>query len=905
MGIFSWIENVVKKVVEEVKETTEKIFSKDSKTSQSTTTTTSTSTSVSTSTGGSVGGVSGTRSAGGGGGITIKSGGGGSSAYFKPEIIKIPDAEKYASYSSGAHYSTGTQLIMAEIPKEERIAEPPSTFQRLFGFLTSPFSTVVTEKYTSPTYGVARVETSSPTPTGKGTIIYGPMSLIPAEELRKSYPHAYYSQEIQASKFQTQQKAQEIYSTRFESEFNKALAETGLAGMIVHKGTGYEYTGPAEKFGEAKVAFEKAQQIAHTRASEFAIETATKEFKRQAGEIQLEFGKQMKQELIRVKPYDIAYQSGVAFATGGLAGSTFTSLSYAAHPAVTKGLTVAGIAAGGFFGYKEASRISREYSLTKTKFGEELARKELTWNIAGVAATTASFGAGWVVGSKITASNILKSQRVVLERGTFMAREIDKQTLVGKGISKQVVQYDVKFPLFGKKTITEYHIIEYPFITQVGKGTRGIGSIVGTRTEAVGGYNVLFRTEKGFKVFGATQDIGNILGARSIRFGDLALTKFYAEKGLGMAYTARGTTAPGITYIGKTTVRVYRIGGIFGGKPYFVKEFTFQPTTYETFVSTSAKKFGIFGAKEQGGFMRELKKGFFEIEKTSRGATAKFKAPMKVAYQEATGLGPLGYEKYYSQKIGFIIEQPKGTATKMIIWKGKIPTAKPFEFAKMTMPKPTMAKLTTTAPKFASASARFTTRAFATQMLTTKAVPITPVVTPTVPSLRAPSITPAATVGLGMRTITAQKISVSPTSFEIPKKRFSLTQREQLRIVPVTIQQPSTRSLTRQIITPHFKIAQKELTITEPTSAFKFTPFTPTISPPIRPIVPPTFLSPSFWLPRGGLLPSGFQKSVLRKPSYRYQPSLAAIVLKIKAPRVPRIAVAGFTIRPIVKRRKK
>lgn len=961
MGVFSNVWEKIKETAEKIKEKT--IFSEKNKSSKkpspaswhrplpgpspprlsSTTTTTTTSRSTTTSTGGTrSGGGGGTRRGGGGstgGGAKVTSGGS-SDAYFKPEVIEIQGAEKYTSYSSKA-YPAGTQLITTEIPKEERIIEPPSTFQRLFGFLTSPFSAAVTEKYTSSKYSPGGFVLYSPTPTGKGTMIYEPYTL-PESELKKLYPHAYYASLVQSASYQAQQTYQSIYQSRIEKEFKKELWKVGLRGYITFEEGKAIYTGPQETFDLAKQLFEIAAQRAHARVSEFATQQTTKKFETEVARISHAFERQYKTELLRAKPYDIAYQSGVAVITGGLAGSAFTTISYAAPPTVSKGLTIAGVAAGGFFGYKEARRIAQEYSLTKAKFGEPLAKKELTLNIVGTAATTAAFAGGWAIGSKITTANILKSQRVVLERGTFIAREIDKHTLVGKGTSTQVVQYDVKVPLFGKKTVTEYRLIEYPFITQVGKGVKGFGSLVGqagkTERGIVGGYNVLFQTEKGSKIFGVPQNIGRITSARTFRLGDIALTKFYAERGLGIAQTAIGRTAPGMTYFGKTTVSVYRV---FSGKPYFIRSFTFQPSSFETFVSTSAKKVGVFGTpREQGGYMRELYKGFIKIEKTARGATTKFKAPTRLVYQEAAQLGPRGYEKFYSQKVGLIIEQPRGSAAKMIIWKGKTPTPKPFEFFKPVTPKPSSA-IKPSIPKPASffessAGAGIRTggaggfggvsggvTSVTIPKISAQIVPSIPALTPSISSsvISQPKIITGFGVGAGFKIPSASSISsLAPTSLKISREIFRpiITQKEFqrpkdtdiTRFTPAITSTGRTEETTRQRFIPSIKEISKQIEIAKPIPipkiGFPKFSFTPS---PSKIVIPPTIptLLP-FSLPKiGGFLPSDFQKSVLGKRSYRYQPSFAAIVLKIKAPKVPRTSITGFTIRPIpiVKRRRR
>ncbi|MEM2175490.1 MAG: hypothetical protein QXI58_07730, partial [Candidatus Micrarchaeia archaeon] len=75
-----------------------------------------------------------------------------------------------------------------------------------------------------------------------------------------------------------------------------------------------------------------------------------------------------------------------------------------------------------------------------------------------------------------------------------------------------------------------------------------------------------------------------------------------------------------------------------------------------------------------------------------------------------------------------------------------------------------------------------------------------------------------------------------------------------------------------------------------------YTPFIPSFSIPIIPLPP---------LPKIGFeFRGGMQSFFARGRGYKYQPSLSAITLGIKAPSIPKTTELGFTIRPILTKSK-
>ncbi|MEM2146462.1 MAG: hypothetical protein QW279_13955, partial [Candidatus Jordarchaeaceae archaeon] len=612
----------------------------------------------------------------------------------------------------------------------------------------------------------------------------------------------------------------------------------------------------------------KAESISAGYASKYQT-LATTVIEKEVGNIVKEFQTEMKKEMIKGKLLDIPWQVGLSVGIGAVAGAGATALSKVVPEGIIRTAggtalltkselaTVGGLALGTGLVASSVRDITKEFKET-AKLDKSLAYKELGVNIAGLVGTGVGFGIGYSAGAREMSRRIAMTE-VTKEFGINIGQEVGKGGIIGRGFTIQKVSYEVPL-LFTKKPMQELRVFEYPFAGAVS-------------SEGTGRQALAFFKKSGI---GVAREIGGIETKGYFVFGEATLRQYEPFKG-GWALAKESLVKPSELF-GKVVAVEKGKQAFFtevGGERKILK---FGRGDIYFTTSEALKGVGIRG----GGISRELKR--LELGFKTSEFSIKMKTPVRVFAQTEIR------EKTLSKKLSFLIPKLKPAEESFIPFISK---SKPFTFKPLS-PSTSTISITKQLQKI------IPTPKFETPIGKTRTTLVPPRL---LPSIKSPTIAVNREIAR-MRQVSLPKLS-REMRLQIPSFSFAPKQAERYGLA---ISQRQLRKGALAFRTS-FKTLGKQLE--RETSIFKFNfkqtmqpLFRPSLSfstkiPSLTPFPPPIIPFPP--LPKIGFeFKRGWQDFFAKGRGYKYQPSLSAIALGIKAPSIPKTASLGFTIRPII-----
>ncbi|MFH8120210.1 MAG: hypothetical protein QXS37_05400, partial [Candidatus Aenigmatarchaeota archaeon] len=671
--------------------------------------------------------------------------------------------------------------------------------------------------------------------------------------------------------------AQSIYEKEIRPQIEpkyQALAQTGkyseaeLQKMYVKEAESLLSQHPALKEIEQNYK-NVSESIAAAYASKYQT-LASADIERKTSEILKDFQREMKSEVIKGKALDIPWQVGLSVGIGAAVGAGATAISKIVPEGIVRtagGMalltkselaTAGGLTLGAGVTALAVKDLAKEFSATK-QLDKGLAYKELAVNVASLIGAGAGFAVGYGIGAREMSKKIASTE-ITREYSLNVMQEVGKRGVIGKGYTIQQVSYEVPL-LFTKKPMQELRFFEYPFAGAV-------------KPEGAGKQALAFLEKSTGKVLGT--EIAGTKAKGYFIFGEATLRQYEPFKG-GWAL-AKETMIKPQELFGKVI-------SVSKGKQAFFTELGEKrvlryPSEKELYFTTSEFEKGIRG----GGVSKELKR--LGIEFKSREFSIKAKTPIRTFAQAEIR------ERTISRKLSFLMPKVKPETEKITF----VPSvSKPFKLTTQLARQTQLQKVIPT-PKFEIPAGR------QGLIFTTKLAP---------PA----SISKEITKTITMPTLKSVKISKQLSrqlQYQIPS--FKLTQRQAERQGIIFSQtqigrlrsgafrglyRTITRELGKEKFASRFDFKQLTQPLLKPQVTFApHMPYMPSLPMPIIPL-------PS--LPKIGFeFRGGMHSFFARGRGYKYQPSLSAITLGIKAPSIPKTTELGFTIRPIlIKSRKK
>ncbi|MFH8119915.1 MAG: hypothetical protein QXS37_03885, partial [Candidatus Aenigmatarchaeota archaeon] len=572
------------------------------------------------------------------------------------------------------------------IPESERIVKEPSPFQKIVGFVFSPFATYAQIKYSSPViptqYEIHRAFTLS----GRGTSQIIPDVFTPEFtqfggsypiEIKERYPQAYAWAEIKRSATEITARRQKEYEsavynalsqyqTRTQMEYEKtaqsifekeikptlfpkyqALAQTGkyseaeIQEMYVKEVESLLSQHP--KLKEIEQNYKNvSESIAAAYASKYQTLTYT-DIERKTNEILRSFQREMKSEIIKGKVLDIPWQVGISLGLGAGIGAGATAFSKLIPAGIvrTGGMTLltkselatmGGLTFGTGIAALSIKNLAEEYSTTK-QLDKSLARKELAVNIASLIGTGAGFAMGYGAGAREMGKRIASTE-ITKEYSINIMKEVGKGGVIGKGYTIQKVSYEVPL-LFTKKSLQELRIIEYPFVGAV-------------KPEGIGRQALAFLEKSKGKALGV--DITGTKAKGYFVFGKAILRQYEPFKG-GWALTRETIIKPQEPFGKVLSVSKGKLSFFteVGGEKRILR----YPSKKEIYFTTSEFEKGIRG----GGISKELER--LNIRFKVGESYIKIKTPIRTFLQTEIR------ERTISKKLSFLIPKVKPETEKI------------------------------------------------------------------------------------------------------------------------------------------------------------------------------------------------------------------------------------------------